>query len=455
MAKANYKNLILVGNGFDCWQSIPTSYEEFRVYYHQHVKEAARALGYPLYSAPDGAGGEKEVTAVELIYGNPFEPGPLEDAFFWNLEARMDKLDDVTINLFFGRSEEGIQKLNQAVEQATTLLRKLFCDWVGTLDIQEQNSGFVFPEDCFVVNFNYTDTLEKRFGVKPQNDFHIHGVASDPGSIVVGHSTHPETAFREMQEQRLIRSMDPSKGLPRIKGMYAVENALYHTDKHTADRIDQLCIALLKNGVHIEDIENIYVLGHSFAPADMDYFRFIDGVTRRFCDYEKLSAAGHLDRNLLASIMEDPERLYDLIWKNLQYVIHRLYRTFPGVEDPFAYLDETVTDAVPYPYDEKGAKHAVEQRFWMEQAGRTQALLEGLAKEYGVPVPEGCHSILGYMDHLDHGRHKRQNHAVWHISYYTDQDKARITAALRKLHIKQKRYTLHSTIDACIADFAL
>lgn len=73
-----------------------------------------------------------------------------------------------------------------------------------TFNIEEKNSGFRFPDDCFIINFNYTDTLEKRFGVKFKNDFHIHGVATDPESIVVGHSTHPEEPFKELIERKIM-----------------------------------------------------------------------------------------------------------------------------------------------------------------------------------------------------------------------------------------------------------
>ena len=180
MSRSNYRNLIIIGNGFDCWQGIPTSYEKFRVYYNEHIAEVASKLGYSFYTIKDTAGIEKKVTAVELIYGNPFEPDQLENDFFWNLEARMDKIDDQIINLYFGRSAEGRKKLSLAVDEAITLLRRLFCDWVMTFNIEEKNSGFRFPDDCFIINFNYTDTLEKWFGVKFKNDFHIHGVATDP-----------------------------------------------------------------------------------------------------------------------------------------------------------------------------------------------------------------------------------------------------------------------------------
>ena len=115
MSRSNYKNLIIIGNGFDCWQGIPTSYEKFRVYYNEHIEEVASKLGYSFYTIKDTAGIEKKITAVELIYGNPFEPDQLKNDFFWNLEARMDKIDDQIINLYFGRSAEGRKKLSQTV----------------------------------------------------------------------------------------------------------------------------------------------------------------------------------------------------------------------------------------------------------------------------------------------------------------------------------------------------
>ena len=124
-----YKNLIIVGNGFDRWQNLPTSYENFRLYYQDHIISAAEALGCSFYTVIDKTGKEQKLTAVELIYGDILNPGNLEDEFFWNLEARMDRMNDQAINLHFGRSEEGRKALKKAVSEATLLLRKLFCDW--------------------------------------------------------------------------------------------------------------------------------------------------------------------------------------------------------------------------------------------------------------------------------------------------------------------------------------
>ena len=458
MARSKYKNLIIIGNGFDRWQGIPTSYDNFRQYYFTHIEQVAIELGCSFYSAVDDNGEEKRVTAVELIYGDPFEPKHLEAEFFWNLEARLDGIDDQIVNLYFGRDKEGIEKLNKAVDEAILLIQRLFSDWVGTLDVSSSDSGYKFTDDCFVVNFNYTDTVEKRFGVSPQNVYHIHGSAQCADSIIVGHTSHPETAFSELIERRFIESVDPSKGLPRIDGLYAIENALYKTDKHTADNIDQLCKAFVEQGVHIEDIENIYVLGHSFAKVDYDYFEFIDRVTRCGCNYEEIAPVGHLDRRMLDIFGTEDGRAEDFlleqIYLNLAYAMHHRQRLVPEAEDFFPELqavDELYGGESDYREDE--AAKAVKQRFWFEQAGRTESVLKEIAERYHVSVPNGCHSILGYMDYKDYGHDRRRRNAQWHISYFSPQDKKQIQRVMKMLH--QKRYTLYSSIDQCIVDFSI
>lgn len=82
-----------------------------------------------------------------------------------------------------------------------------------------------------------------------------------------------------------------------------MEAALYETDKHVVDRMDDLCVAFMENGVHMEDIENVYVLGHSFAPADLEYFEFLHAVTRCNCNYEAISPVGHMDMELFGAML--------------------------------------------------------------------------------------------------------------------------------------------------------
>lgn len=438
MSRSLYKNLVIIGNGFDMWQGLPTSYEQFRLYYHENIERIAKELNCTFYTVDE----KIRVTAVELIYGNPLNLNYLEDAFFWNLEARMDKIDDQLINMHFGRSEEGLKKLASAVEEATMLLRKVFCEWVNAINVEAKPSGYCFPDDSFVINFNYTDTLRKRFSVRKKNDYHIHGDAERLESIIVGHTTHPEMPFKELIERNFLKPADPEKGLPRVDGLYAIEDALYKTDKHVYDNIDKLCAAMLKVGVHIEDFEHIYVLGHSFAEADMEYLRFISEATRCGCNFERLAAFGHLDKGILFGIALGgdlgEERLLAMIKLNILYAMYHRERIFSDAEDLFAYLDEGRKDnRMEYP--EKLAEEAVRQRFWFEQTKRTDEFLKELAKQYHISLPEGCHSVLDFADHVDGWHDQRRRNPVWHVSYHSEEDKKRIRKALKRLGVKEKK----------------
>lgn len=57
----------------------------------------------------------------------------LEDEFFWNFEQSVALLDDHLINLCFGKSNRGLRKLRRTVQQAQTILRTAFSDWIHSI----------------------------------------------------------------------------------------------------------------------------------------------------------------------------------------------------------------------------------------------------------------------------------------------------------------------------------
>lgn len=275
MSCSKYGNLIIIGNGFDRWQRLPTSYDQFKEYYRDNIRAVAERLH--VKTAVNEAGAL--ITPVEMIFGDIFRPEVLPEEFFWNFESSVALLDDQNIINYFQKTDRGLYHLQETVQMAQKILQELFGEWVHSIVIDPVDAGYRFDESCYFINFNYTDTLEKRFGVDPNVDYHIHGGADDSETIIFGHSTHPETAFRELMEQKFVRTLDGKKS-KRLQGLYLIEDALYETDKHVQDNIDDLCEFMTLDGVHMEDITDIYVLGHSFSEPDYEYFEFLVKATK-------------------------------------------------------------------------------------------------------------------------------------------------------------------------------
>ena len=84
--------LVIIGNGFDMWQQINSSYFEFQKYYLQRRDDILRQLGIKKLMVTDYDGLERHLSPVELIYGDPFEANELEDSFWRTFEASLSKV---------------------------------------------------------------------------------------------------------------------------------------------------------------------------------------------------------------------------------------------------------------------------------------------------------------------------------------------------------------------------
>lgn len=381
--------LIIVGNGFDIWQGINTRYSDFQKYYLQHRDEILKKLRIKkkCYSVD---GGEKlPVTDVEIIYGDPFNPGELDNDFWNTFESSLDFLDAERINLFFGKDNKQLYKMQTSIENAQRILREAFVGWISTIKIGACNSGYEFGENCFCVNFNYTDTLVKRFGAV--NECHIHGSADDGESIIFGHSEHPQRATQELVQFG-----------GRFLGLYLIEEALYETDKHVHENIQFLRLDLDDAEVRLDKIKDIYVLGHSFGQADSGYFKYFQ---------EQTSVKGTASRKeVKPQWIDDIEETH----LRIQYAVHRYGEHSPVSKEEVA---------------------AVKRRYEFEKAFDEEDILGDF-----YPICPG----LKYKG-------KCTRDAVWHISYFTEEDKKRIEKVMHEIGCKN--YELYPSIEECLKQF--
>lgn len=278
-----------------------------------------------------------------------------------------------------------------------------------------------------------------------------------------GHSTHPERAFPELMEQKFIHRVGGDKS-KRFRELYLVENALYETDKQVQDNIDDLCEFMTIDGVHIEDITDIYVLGHSFGEPDYEYFEFLVKATQVGIDVNKLSALWQVRNIGLQNISED--ELFEWIHLNVIYATqHRRLGlqkeniSFPKEE----MLEKRLFGKTNVYTDGEGkiheideiipkAREAVRKRFIMEQAARTKEVIEDLCiLKHVDQLPDDGYSVLAAADYIDGGHDKRVQNAKWHISYFSDKDREQIEKVMNRAGCAD--YKLYQSIDECIEKF--
>lgn len=262
------ENLVIVGNGFDRWQGLDTSYKHFQTYYLAHRDEILKDLKIKPVIVSTKGRPDIKISPVELIYGSREDFGELDDEFWSTYENSLGQIEDEDINRFFGNSKSDLKWLKRTVRNCKRILQTAFNRWIATIDIDRRKPEYNFGDNTLFINFNYTDTLIKRMGVDPEYEYHIHGEATDPESIIVGHSEHPE--YPEPVLKRIGGSFE---------GLYILEEMLYETDKHAMDNIQYMLPFLAMHGTIPEEIKNVYVLGHSFGKADLAYFAFLASCT--------------------------------------------------------------------------------------------------------------------------------------------------------------------------------
>mgnify|MGYP002623322547 CR=1 FL=1 len=431
--------LVLIGNGFDIWQGLDTRYSDFKAYYEKHLEDILSEVNAPKYYRNESDGSKRLYSDVEVFYSDPNNPTLLPYEFWNNVEKSIGLVDDQAINAYFGTDR--IKDISICANNADRIIQSAFADWISTIDIGEGKADYTFGDNILLVNFNYTDTLIKRFGVKEVNEFHIHGSADDRDSIVFGHSTHPELAYK----------MINMPGHPRYQGLYHIEEFLYNSDKHVDDNYMRLRIFCALHGICIDNIKYIFVLGLGFGDADLGYIKHLISSTQGV-NWKTDGDLTEEEKNYIDSIESDG---WDML--NIHYAAHHRERvlktksmSFPDEEALEAYMD-SISDN-PYHLldtdDRIRLEAAVVNRRYREEQSERESKIK---REYLRMLKKRMH--LGYLTDKEAFLEYDGDHtgAKWFISYYSDDDKKRIESVMKSFGCAD--YTLYDSIDECIKEF--
>lgn len=246
--------LYIVGNGFDLHHGIQSSYAAFGRYLKEIDSET--------YSQ------------MERYFS-------VDDDFWWQFEAQLANLDtdslldDAAAYLPSYGAEDWSDaghhdyeyELGRAVTAISSTLRFRFSEWVRQLVIPPpiMMIGNLLPlrRDARYLSFNYTDTLQRMYGILDSSVTHIHGAAAranDP--LVLGHGWERTAA------DSFNHGIDPESADVRVMAGNEIVNQYFtETFKPTA-RVIEMHQPFFRC---LSGIKNIFIMGHSLSSVDLPY----------------------------------------------------------------------------------------------------------------------------------------------------------------------------------------
>ncbi|PRX20720.1 abortive infection AbiH-like protein [Paraburkholderia sp. BL18I3N2] len=248
------RTLYVIGNGFDLWHGIPSSYSCFRDYVRLHGRDVFDAVESYLpagenWSDLEAAFGEIDVDHVIESLGQ-FMGGYGDDD--WSDSGHHDFQYEV----------------ERVVERLSGGLRFLFGEWIRQLPIPTTTTVrrrlHSLDKEAIFLTFNYTKTLREIYGVADANVLHIHGNADLPDSeLILGHAWHPERR-RSLNDRPDIEEID----VRLAEAHDILDDYFSQTFKPSAQIVQAHCdfFALMR------EVEEVVVLGHSLSDVDEPYF---------------------------------------------------------------------------------------------------------------------------------------------------------------------------------------
>lgn len=401
MRENKYTKLVIIGNGFDLWQGLDTSFSSFQKYYLDNRKKIVKSIKAPLYEVEDE--GEKiTISDVELVYGDVFDPYEMDDEFWYDFESSLAVVDSEQINLYFGKGKKDLKRMRKSINNANKILSIAFSNWINSIEKKGATINYHFPKDAFFINFNYTDTLQRLFSIESERVYHIHGNRED-NIFIFGHNLHPQTP-----EPTLIDFGG------RFEGLYVIDELLYKTDKHVRENFSTFLVNFYLSGGKIEDIKEIYVLGHSFGDVDLDYFKALQSMF--------MGDASKIKKKRIN--IEEVDEIGQIMLR-----IDYLTKTIGS----FYRFDEPTRESI----QAMDRKLQYEHQCFDDELERTVLkLLKLKSKEYKGLLRNNIYKSTN------------KKNIKWHITCYEDEERNELEEKIKS--IKISNYKVHKTIEECL-----
>lgn len=256
----NFTNLYVIGNGFDRFHGLKTSYNDF----HEYLKAKKPNL----------------LKKLALYYNTQHED--CEDYLWADFERSLeyfdkDTLEQITDSMPYAGTDNYIDQsydiaepiVQELLRDVKKEIRNSFEQWITDINVTGMKK-VQFLDNSLFLSFNYTKTLQQIYNITSKRILHIHGSANNNGSIIFGHGG----MLSEYTSERINNDNFniPENKNPRYVGVKNdVDRFISEFYKNTKE-ISENYSYFFQNLINIE---NICIFGHSLSNIDWEYFKRI------------------------------------------------------------------------------------------------------------------------------------------------------------------------------------
>lgn len=245
--------LYVIGNGFDLWHGIPSSYAQFKEYVKRHDRDLLGVIDSYLPADEDWSDLESALADVDVdsIIDDLGHFMPSYSAEDWSDSGHHDFQYEV----------------DQVVQRLSTVLRARFSEWIRSLVTPTPGTATGrlkgIDVNALFLTFNYTSTLGALYAVPDTHVLHIHGEARlQCSELILGHAWNPAQR-RSLNARSDIEDIDT-----RLMETHDILDDYF---SQTFKPSEQLIRENQPFFDQLGAINTVHVLGHSLSDVDLPY----------------------------------------------------------------------------------------------------------------------------------------------------------------------------------------
>jgi hypothetical protein len=289
--------LFIIGNGFDLYHEIKSSYSDFKEYLFLRDRNLLITL-------------EKFNLYGEFLWSD-FEANlaDLDEQELYDSYA--DSLVSYADDNWSDRYHHEFQYLiEEDTWRMTYGLKKSFLNWILNLNVDNGKRYYTTErllndEERLFLNFNYTNTLECKYGVARSEILYIHNRAENEKSdLIMGHAA----ADKRSEVWLWSGDIRAEEAEQHIADYY---KNTYKSSQHILDKHR----AFFKG---LNSVDEIVILGHSISKVDVVYFHEIvkyinkEKVNWKISYYNEFDKKQHIETLITLGVCEKQIHQFEL-----------------------------------------------------------------------------------------------------------------------------------------------